>query len=235
MSGLLGKALRNYQDHGKSEDIIIMNSLGEEEVMSTSYFFRSYDDMPALEQKALDLSQGSILDIGAGAGSHSLLLQERGYTVTALDNSPDAIACCQARGIEQAICENIEAYSGGTYDTLLLLMNGIGVAGTLDKLDGLLEHLKSLLNPEGQILLDSSDIRYMFDAEENGRPVTGNPDVYYGNILFSVYYNGEYEVPFPWVYVDYLSLESAAARCGLRAEKIMDGPHFDYLARLTRN
>ena len=235
MSRLLGKALKNYLEQGFPEEIIILNSLGEEEIMSTAYFFRSYDEMPALEQKALDTVRGSILDIGAGAGSHSLYLQEHGHLVTALDSSPDAIACCLARGIKNAICKSIMAFSNGSFDTLLLLMNGIGVAGSLERLEPLLTHLRSLLNPEGQILLDSSDIRYMYEQDEMGPVLPDKPGTYYGDILFSVYYKGTYEAPFPWVYVDYENLAVTARRCGFRAEKIMDGPHFDYLARLTCN
>ena len=233
MSYLLGKALLHYLERSKDADIITLNSFGDEEIVPVAYFFRSYQDMPELEQRALDLARGSILDIGAGAGSHCLYLLEKGLAVTALDPSADAIACCQKRGIQHTYCGTIQNFTGEKFDTLLLLMNGIGVAGALAKLDALLLHLKSLLRQGGQILLDSSDIRYMYELDDAANPVYPEDGTYYGDIQFSVYYDGEYEPPFQWVYVDYTALSHAAERAGLKAEKVMDGPHFDFLARLT--
>lgn len=234
MSYLLGKALLDYLEHQRDTEIITLNSFGDEEIVPVSYFFRSYKEMPALEQRALDLARGSVLDIGAGAGSHCLYLLQKGLDVTALDPSPEAINCCQRRGIHQTFCGRIQEFSNDTYDTLLLLMNGIGLAGSLAQLDALFHHMGSLLKPGGQILLDSSDIRYMYDTDASGNPILPKEHEYYGNILFSVYYQGEIEPPWPWVYVDYDALAHAAERAGLVTEKIIDGPHFDYLARLTR-
>jgi len=233
MSYLLGKALLQYLEQPKDTEIITINSFGDEEKVPVSYFFRTYDEMPALEQRALDLAQGSVLDVGAGAGSHCLHLMEKGLKVTALDPSPEAIACCQKRGIKHTFCGRVQEFKNGSYDTLLLLMNGIGVAGTLAQLDDLLLHLKTLIHPQGQILLDSSDIRYMYDKDITGKSILPKNHDYYGDILFSVYYEGEFEPPFSWVYVDYEALAEAAERSGIVAEKIVDGPHFDYLARLT--
>ena len=196
-------------------------------------FFGRIRKCRALKKQALDLAKGSVLDIGAGAGSHSLFLQDRGLEVTALDPSPDAITCCEKRGITKTHCTTIQEFKDNSYDTLLMLMNGIGLAGSLGELEDVLHHLKSLLRPGGQILLDSSDIRYMFELDEKGNPIVLENETYYGDIQFAVYYDGEYEMPFPWVYVDYDSLSQIADNAGLKAEKIMDGPHFDYLARLT--
>ena len=235
MSQLLGKAVLQYLNRGTDSSIITLNSLGEEEEVPVSYFFRSYDEMPQLEQAALDLAKGTILDIGAGAGSHSLILQSRGLDVTALDLSEDAVQCCRERGILKSVCGRVQDHQGGPYDTMLLFMNGIGVAGYLSGLDELLKKLQSMMSQNGQILLDSSDIRYMYNKEEWSKHTTDESGSYYGDILFSVYYDGGFEPPFPWVYVDYENLQQAASRCGLKAEKIMDGPHFDYLARLTRD
>ena len=234
MSFLLGKALLEYLEGPKDREIITLNSFGGEEAVPVSYFFRSYDKMPALEQKALDLARGKVLDIGAGSGSHCLDLLERGLEVTALDAAPDAISCCQKRGIQQVHCGLIQDFEDSTFDTLLLLMNGIGVAGSLSNLEALLRHLKTLMNPGGQILLDSSDICYMFETDSAGKPLLLQEEGYYGDMMFSVYYDGEYETPFPWVYVDYKTLSRIAERVGFVSEKIMDGPHFDYLARLTQ-
>ena len=233
MSQLLGKALLEYMERSEDKEIITLNSFGDEEIVPVSYFFRSYEEMPAIEQKALDMARGNVLDIGAGAGSHCLYLMDQGLEVTALDPSPDAIGCCLKRGIQRVKRGTIQEFKGEAFDTLLLLMNGVGVAGSLAQLEPLLLHLRSLLKPGGQILLDSSDIRYMYELDAEGNPIYAKESGYYGNILFSVYYEGEFEPPFPWVYVDYQSLSRTAESTGLSTEKIMDGPHFDYLARLT--
>ncbi|NND15954.1 MAG: class I SAM-dependent methyltransferase [Eudoraea sp.] len=235
MSSLLGKAILHYLERSEDADIITFTSLGEEDILPVSYLFRGIDTMPEIEVRALEMAKGSILDVGAGSGAHSLVLQERGFDVTALDNASGAVECCRSRGIEKVIEVEIQQYQGSTFDTIYMLMNGVGVAGSLQQLDSLLLHLKKLLNVGGQILLDSSDIRYMFDHDENGKPDYPKNTGYYGDILFALYYEGEYEPPFPWVYVDYNSLADVAINCGLTAEKVMDGPHFDYLARLTRN
>ncbi|MBT8235997.1 MAG: class I SAM-dependent methyltransferase, partial [Bacteroidia bacterium] len=168
------------------------------------------------------------------SGTHSLILQERGLDVTALDKSPGAVTCCQKQGIRKVVQSEVLEYTGSSFDTILLLMNGIGIAGNLNQLNTYLFHLKELLKPGGQILLDSSDIRYMFDQDKLGGPVLPKGG-YYGDILFALYYEGEYEPSFPWVYVDFNTLEEIAHQCGFIAEKVLDGPHFDYLARLTPN
>ncbi|MDH3699040.1 MAG: methyltransferase domain-containing protein [Flavobacteriaceae bacterium] len=235
MSVLLGKALLHYLKQPKDADIISFTSLGEEDVTPLAYFFRDFETMPEIEQRALDMAIGSILDVGAGSGAHSLILQERGFDVTALDSAPGAVACCRKRGVKKVVHAEIREYQEASFDTVYMLMNGIGVAGSLRQLDSLLLHLKKIVKPGGQIILDSSDIRYMFDLDQNGSPIRSNEEGYYGDILFSLYYDGEYEPPFPWVYVDYQSLAKVAVNCGLTPEKVIDGPHFDYLARLTRN
>jgi len=233
MSILLGKAIINYLERSKDADIITFSSLGEKDVLPVSYLFRGIDSMPGLEIKALNLAKGSILDVGAGAGAHSLILQERGLDVTAMDRSPGAVACCRKRGIQNVVQSELLEYEGSTFDTILMLMNGIGIAGSLSNLKPYLLHLNRLLNSEGQILLDSSDIRFMFDLNKKGEPILPKKEGYYGDVLFALYYEGEYEPSFPWVYVDFNTLEGVADSCGLRAEKVLDGPHFDYLARLT--
>ncbi len=165
---IFGKALMDYHLDNYSEDIKTFSSLDEEDVIPLPYLFRNFEQMPKLEQKALQMAKGKVLDIGCGAGNHTLYLQEKGLDVTAVDTSSGAIEVCQKRGVSNTACANILDYKEETFDTLLLLMNGIGLAGTLEKLDDFLQHLTSLLKPNGQILLDSSDIIYMFDEDEDG-------------------------------------------------------------------
>ncbi len=229
---LFGKALLDYLQHGHSEDIATISSLDEKDVMPLPYLFRSYDQMPPLEQKALQLCKGSILDIGCGAGSHSLYLQEQGKDVTALDASKGAIETTLLRGVLNTAHTELYNFKEAQFDTLLLLMNGIGIAGSLGHIDVFFTHLKSLLAPNGQILIDSTDIIYMFE-DEQGDYWIPDSQTYYGEVHFSMTYKGEKSDQFPWLYLDYNTLQRAAISNNLTCELVSEGEHYDYLAKLT--
>lgn len=233
MTDVFGMALKDYQNGRYTEDIKTFSSLDEEDVIPVPYLFRTYGEMPKLEQKALQLAQGKVLDIGAGAGSHALYLQNKGFKVTALDHSEGAITVCKNRGVESTVLNNILEYSEEKFDTLLLLMNGIGLAGKLENLSGFLQHLASLLRPNGQILLDSSDIVYMFEQDDDGGYWIPDNGSYYGEVEFEMEYKGQKSKPFDWVYVDMNTLRNACESNGLDCELVISGEHYDYLARLT--
>ncbi|MEH6747666.1 MAG: class I SAM-dependent methyltransferase [Maribacter arcticus] len=230
---ILGAALLDYQQGNYSEDITTYSSLDEEDQLPLPYMFRSFKDMPKLEQKALKICQGEILDVGCGAGSHSLYLQNKGLSVTSLDNSPGAIEVSKQRGLKNTINENLLNFEGKIYDTILILMNGVGLAGTLNGLEKFFAKLKSLLKTDGQILLDSSDIIYMFENDEDGGYWIPEDVNYYGEVNFSMKYKNKKSAPFPWLYVDYNTLQRAANYSNLHCELVMEGEHYDYLARLT--
>jgi SAM-dependent methyltransferase len=234
MKDLFGKAILDYQTNNSSEDLVTETSISEADEMPVSYLFRTYNEMPKLEQKALQLAKGSVLDVGCGAGSHTLALQnERKLDVTAIDISENAVRACQLRGIENVKVTNIlDLDEENKFDTILLLMNGTGIFGTLKETNKYLQKLKSLLKDEGQILIDSSDLIYMYDQDEDGSycvPAEG----YYGELTFTVQYKGETEDTFPWLYLDYNTLQNAAIANGLKCELLLKGEHFDYLARLS--
>lgn len=232
MKDLMGKAILDYQTGNAPENIITETSISEEDEMSVAYLFRNYSQMPALEKKALQLARGRVLDVGCGAGSHSLHLQnERGLDITAIDISPLAVEACKLRGIKNVHAMDILDIHDEKFDTILLLMNGTGICGRLAKISGFLQKLKSLLNDGGQILIDSSDIIYMFDEDEDGGKWISAGD-YYGELVFNISYKGEQEEPFYWLYLDYNTLQNAAAANGLQCELVMEGAHYDYLARL---
>ena len=230
---ILGNALLDYQLGKYSEDITTYSSLDEEDQLPLPYMFRTFKDMPKLEQKALKICQGEILDVGCGAGSHSLYLQNKGLSVTSLDSSSGAIEVSKLRGLKNPINENLLNFEGKTYDTILILMNGVGLAGTLNGLEKFFAKLKSLLKTDGQILLDSSDIIYMFENDEDGGYWIPEDVTYYGEISFSMEYKNKKSESFPWLYVDYNTLQRAANYSNLDCELVMEGEHFDYLARLT--
>ncbi|WP_099766640.1 class I SAM-dependent methyltransferase [Chryseobacterium sp. 52] len=233
MKDLMGKAIWDYFHNENPEDLQTETSISELDELPVSYLFRGFEDMNDIEQKALELAQGKVLDIGAGAGSHALYLQnEREIDVLALDISPKSIEVCQLRGIKKAICENILDFSGEPFDTILLLMNGTGIFESLEKIDTYLQKLHTLVNDNGQILIDSTDILYMFDRDEDGGvyiPAGG----YYGELDYIVHYKGESENPIKWLYLDFETLKNAAENNGFTIEKVMTDED-SYLAKLTK-
>lgn len=232
MKDLMGRAIWDYYYQENPEDLQTETSISELDDLPVSYLFRDYQEMNALEKKALDLSFGKVLDVGSGAGSHSLYLQnERKLEVTALDISPKSIEVCKARGVKNAICEDLLQFSEKDFDTILLLMNGTGIFQSLEHIDQYLQKLKSLVAENGQILIDSTDILYMYDQDEDGGvmvPATG----YYGELDYYLHYKGESELPMKWLYLDFDTLENAAIANGFKIQKI-EQLEDSYLAQLT--
>lgn len=232
MKDIFGTALLDYQNGTYSEDIVTLSSLDEADKIPLRYLFRDFEGMPPIEQKALALCKGCILDIGCGAGSHSLYLQQNGCDVTALDNSRGAIETCRMRGVENLVHADILDFKNRKFDTLIMLMNGIGIVGQLENLGRYLVHLKTLLNLGGQILLDSSDIIYMFDEDDDGGRWVPGSGRYYGEVEFTMQYKGLRSKPFIWLYLDYRTLKNAATLNDLHCEIVRKGEHYDYLARI---
>lgn len=233
MKDLMGKAIRDYYHQENPQDLQTETSISDLDELPVAYLFRGFEEMNEIEQKALELSHGKVLDIGAGAGSHSLYLQnEKNLDVTALDISSKSIEVCRLRGVKKTAAENMLNFSGETFDTILLLMNGTGIFQSLQVIDIYLKKLHSLLNKNGQILIDSTDILYMFDRDEDGGvyiPAEG----YYGELDYIVHYKGESEDPIKWLYLDFNTLKNAAENNGFQIEKLLKDEDA-YLARLTK-
>jgi cyclopropane fatty-acyl-phospholipid synthase-like methyltransferase len=233
MKDLMGKAIWDFYQNKSADDLLTETSISEIDELPVEYFFRDFDEMNLLEQKALELSTGKILDIGAGAGSHSLYLQnEKKLEVFALDNSPKSVEVCQLRGVKNVWCSDILDFPVQTFDTILLLMNGTGIFESLDKIDFYLEKLQSLLNEKGQILIDSTDILYMYDRDEDGG-VMVPADRYYGEVDYFIHYQLDTENPTKWLYLDFETFKRVAENNGFEIEKILQEED-SYLAKLTK-
>jgi SAM-dependent methyltransferase len=232
MNDILGTALLDYYHGNYTEDIITETNISEEDELPLPYFFRKFSEMPPIEQKAIQLAYGNILDVGCGVGSHALYLQEKGKQVTAIDTSEGAVKVCNLRGVLDARHIDLLQLKDETFNTILLLMNGTGIFQKLEFISVYLQHLKSLLAIDGQILIDSSDLKYMYDeGEDGGIWIPGNS--YYGELEFIMKYKGEESEPFDWLYLDENIFESACLASGLAFEVITRGENFDYLARIT--
>lgn len=228
----MGAAILDFQKQGKAARLRVLSSMFEEDEMPVKHLFRSIPEMPVLEQKALQLAKGRVLDIGAGSGCHTLALQEKGFTVKAIDISPLSCEAMKLRGVKDAECINLfDDHLGTGFDTILLLMNGTGIAGKIEHLPALFQRLKALLNPGGQILIDSSDLKYIYENEDGSFDINLN-GAYYGEVDYQMIYKDVKGDHFDWLYVDFPLLKSIAETCGLHGELVAEGEHYDYLARI---
>lgn len=224
---VFGEALKDQFTKPPAETLWVHNSYDEPEEMPVDIYFRDEAEMPELEHKALDLCKGKVLDVGAGVGSHALVLQKRGLNVTGMDISAPAVQIMKQRGLKQAIEGNILTYTAEKYDTLLFMMNGIGLTGSIPGLKSFLKHAKSLINPGGQLVFDSSDLSYLY--QEIPFPVNG----YFGEVSFRYEYKSIKGNWFKWIYVDQKTLIDIAKESGWAPEIIFEDDQDQYLARLT--
>lgn len=231
MNDPFGEAILEYSKKGKATDIQINSNYTENESIPVSYLFRNEKQMPELEKKALKQCKGKILDVGAAAGCHSIVLQKKGFNVTALEKSELAVDVMKRKGIIKVLNVDIFEYNEKQYNTILLLMNGAGIGGTIPGLKRLLQHLKSLLHDGGQILIDSSDIKYLFEEEDGSLWVDLANDKYYGEMEYEVSYKKS-SSKFNWLYIDFENLTKIAELVGLKCKLVAKGEHYDYLAQL---
>jgi SAM-dependent methyltransferase len=224
-------AFSDFMAGSHDESLLVRTNKGEDETMPVSYFFRTLDEMPEIEKMALSECSGKVLDIGAGSGCHTLVLQDLGFDVTAIDIHPAFVEIMLKRGVRKACAIDVFDFNKGPFDTLLLLMNGIGLAANLQGLDRFLEQSKKLLAQGGQILLDSCDLMYLYEREDGSYQLNLN-EGYHGEIVYEVEYKGLKGVPFNWLFVDFSTLSEMASARGFNTEFLFAGEQFSYLARL---
>lgn len=226
---VFGQALLDYQEYGiLYEKLLLHTSYGDVEEMPVEEFFREPDEFPELEAIALALCDGHILDIGAGAGRHALYLQAKGHRVTALERSPKACTVMHQLGVRRIVQDDYFTFHAGTYDTLLFMMNGIGIAGTVDGLKTILHHARKLLNEGGQLLLDSSDIAYLYADGAVKKPAG-----YYGEIRYQYEYKGIRDKPFHWLFIDQETLIQVGHSKGWVVQVLFEDEYNQYLARMV--
>lgn len=225
MIDLPGLAIYDMHFRKSPKKLYVHDEFGPKVEMPIQYYFRSYYHMPELERKAIGLCQGEILEIGAGAGAHALELQRQGKEITALEISPLACEVMAHRGVTNVINEDIFNYSQSKFDTLLLLMNGIGLCGTIEGLHRFLDHVKNLLKPNGRLVFDSCDIMYMYESS----PL---PDNYYGEARVRYEYKDLKTNWFNWLYIDFDTLEEECKNLGWEAILISEDNSNQYLASL---
>ncbi|MDD4072694.1 MAG: methyltransferase domain-containing protein [Desulfobacterales bacterium] len=213
-----------YRDDGYREDHCI------------STYFQEGETLSSLNKAAIDLCRGNVLDVGGGAGRHSLALQKKGYRVCSIDICPEAVAIMKKRGVADARCVDVFDFDETSFDTVLLMMHGIGVVKDLNGLQRFLVHARGLIHPEGQILMDSVDMRkttnqvhlaYQEYNRRNGR--------YFGETQLIFEYRGKKGLPFKWLQVDHETLAEYARSAGWSCSIPYSFASGDYLACLQLN
>ncbi|MBO3700711.1 bifunctional 2-polyprenyl-6-hydroxyphenol methylase/3-demethylubiquinol 3-O-methyltransferase UbiG [Roseivirga sp. E12] len=223
-----GTALSEFIEKDEVPPLVLHNSYGEPEEMPLWYFFREYDEMPDLEKMALSVCEGNVLDIGAGTGCHAICLQQLGYSVTAIDTNQQAVDIMKNSKVKDARQIDYFEIKSDEFDTLFCLMNGIGFIGKKSRLKPFLKQADKLLKPDGQIILDSSDVKYLFENED--LPT----DRYYGEVSFQYEYKGKKSEWFDWVYLDKDTLAIEADALGWYVYFLHSDENGQYLARLIR-
>ncbi|WP_447643100.1 MULTISPECIES: class I SAM-dependent methyltransferase [Chitinophagaceae] len=223
---LPGIAIKEYYFDKSKSRLWVHDEFGPAVEMPVAVYFRQEKDFPQLEKVALQHCEGKILDIGAGAGAHSLYLQEKGKDITALEISPTACEVMAAQGVSNIICGDFFRIELPQYDTLLLLMNGIGICGTIATIPYFLQKAKSILNDGGSVIFDSSDIQYMYED-------IAMPSHYYGEMTYQYRYKKLKTERFNWLYIDKTTMRSIVEQCGWKMVILFEDKNDQYLAELT--
>jgi SAM-dependent methyltransferase len=228
---VFGSAIADYYQGKKTAKITVYSEGFDKQYIKCSQLFRTKENLANLELEALRHCRGKVLDIGAGAGCHAMILQKEGLDVTALEVSKEASEIMVKQGIQKVVTSDILHYKDDKFDTLLLLMNGIGIAGTIKGLIKFLKHLKKLLKPGGIILAESSDL--LFSAGEEEIDLALNAEEYYGEVDYLLEYKGKYGKPFKWLFIDLATLKSVASKCGFETQLLFQDFEGGYLVKLS--
>lgn len=230
--GPLAASWKAFQEGSHQATLEVHADDGEMESMPVSLFFRGREGLRDSDREALSRVGGRILDGGAGVGSIALLLQEDGFSVTALEVIQEGVEIMRERGVEDPREGRLEDLSeDGAFDTILLLMNGSALAGTLSGLPPLLGVLKGLLAKGGQLLMDSTDLLQGEVWELEGGE-EGDEGGYPGEIHYQMEFQGSRGAPFPQLFLDPRTLRLVAEREGWSTEVVWEGEGGEYLVRL---
>jgi SAM-dependent methyltransferase len=226
-------ALWDYFTTDKNVTLVVHSNDLTMDLVPVSVFFRTERKFPYLEKVALNLCSGRILDIGAGAGAHALALQKRGFSVCGIDIAPKVVEIMKKRGVKEAHCRNIFDFSDGKFDTLLMLMNGMGVVGNMNGLERFLEHAKTLIAPKGHIIFDSSDVRYTKDIMQlRYQDQKRKSDEYFGEYTFQFEYKHHLGEKFDWLFVDSQTMTRFAEKHGWNVAGIYQYEKDHYVMKL---
>jgi SAM-dependent methyltransferase len=230
-----GMAMSAFFDGDTKAEVGIRRDDGMEESIPVRHFFRDAPEFTPIENAAIHLCRGRVLDVGAGSGIHSLVLQEKGVPVTSIDISSHAVEIMKQRGVKDAHCADISEFQGGPYDTILLLGRSIGMVETIVGLDRFLDYAQNLVSEEGLMLLDSLDVRVAEDTRHLAyHEANRKSGRYVGEIRLQFHFQGKNGPNCCWLHVDPDTLKERAVVAGWRYDVILQEESGDYLAKLTK-
>lgn len=228
-----GLSLLSYFEGEQDIALIIRRDDGFESKVPVKHFFRKEVEFGAIERVALERCRGHVLDLGSGTGIHSLALDSRGFTVTAIDITQEAVDIMNRRGFRGGLHGNIFEYRGGPFDTLIMLGHGIGIVGDLEGLRKFLVHARGLVVSGGQLLLDSLDVSRSREPGDLAYQETNRKaGRYIGEITMQFEFQGHTGPFCRWLHVDHGTLKEMAADAGWNCEIILEHENGEYLARL---
>jgi len=230
----LGLAIKEYYEGNKDAANKIFRDDGKTVTENAGIYFRSPEEYFPIEKEALVFCKGKVLVAGAGAGALSLALQDRKFDVLAIEISPENCEVLKKRGQKNVLCADFMRYRGEMFDTICLLGRNIGMAGKLSGLKRLLNHIGSMLKPDGIVLLNSWDFRFSqdpSDIEYQKRNVKRGK--YFGEVKYTLEYKGIKGAEFRWLYLDFETLKKYSEKAGWYCERLSGDSDGGYLVKLT--
>lgn len=226
----LAAALMDHFETGKPRRVQATRADGVCFEIETEEYFTLEGQLASLDAQAMQRCCGRVLDVGAGAGRHALVLQEQGCEVVAIDVSPLCVSLCQERGVRDARLFDVLDLSMeaplGKFDTIFFGMQTLGVAGGVGALGTMLTRLRASLSPNGKIVADSSALREAWDGE------VADTSASRGEIVLSTRYRGWRGEPFPWLYLSETHLREVAEEVGFKVETLVEDPGGEFLVEM---
>ncbi len=230
---VLGQLAYDVLHDLNAEDIVVHSDLCDPDILPQSILFRDENLLFELEELALELCKGKVIDIGSGTGCLSKILKNKGFEVKGIDTSQGLVDYQLELGLDAECMNFFELQGEEKFDTVLMMMNGIGIVGTVKMLTDFFKKLDQILNPNGIAVIDSSDIAYMYENEDGSIDINLNQE-YYGEMKYQMQYKENFGEWFDWLYIDFETLSNFAEQNGFTASMIFEDNNDQYLAELKR-
>ena len=231
---LHGQAMLDYLNGEEDAHCVLRrdDGIAYPPIYARQFFYP--DGLPELDRIAVELCSGRVLDIGAGAGSHSLAIQNRGLQVTSVDLSTKAVRVMSDRGCRDARVGDVFDSYTELFDTVFIILN-IGIVQNLPGLARFLDHLRTLMSDGGKLITDSIDP--LNSTDESYREYTEDKirkGCYPGERTLRFEYKDQVSDWFEWMHIDPETLEQYVEAAGYSMKRMgNDGKR--YLVEVRRN